>query len=274
MPDPSAPVDEKLRARPARAQGPIVERDRGQSAARPQRMAEAHPPSMAALDGWALRAPGPHAALPAVHEHAGHARCRERLDRTIDRPALADRAGVDLDARPEKPHAALGFVEFHPLHPAAGVRRREFGRVGSASLPAEKSPGPHQRSRGDVEATPGLLPEAAGPHQQVADIGRDRHPAGRRRGVDSGQFARLAIDADPLLDRVYEIERRHGQFGIARHLAGVEGHLEPAGHRLAADNERMQVGLGHHRGANPRSKASWSRRKRASSLSNRSGEIT
>jgi hypothetical protein len=80
---------------------------------------------MAVAAGWPLRAPRQHAALPRVHKDAGHPALREVRDRTIERPALADGAGIDLDAGPEEPHATPRRVKLHMLHAS--------GRAGGGS---------------------------------------------------------------------------------------------------------------------------------------------
>jgi hypothetical protein len=46
--EPPATIDEELRARAARAEGPVLERDRREAAARPERMPQADPPAAAA----------------------------------------------------------------------------------------------------------------------------------------------------------------------------------------------------------------------------------
>ena len=234
-------VDEELRARPARAECLVIERDRGEPPSGPQRMPEAHPPAVAVTHRRPLRAPREHAALPPVHEHAGRPASREACDRTVERPALANGAGIDLNARPEKPHAAPLDVKLHMLHAGGRAGSGECGVVGRAALASQEPPGPHERPRGEVERAVRQLPEFATAHEQRPHLRRHVHPARRRRRIDLRELAGRPVDADPLLDLVDEIERVDGQFGVIRHLAGVESHLEATGHRLAADDECVEV---------------------------------
>ena len=144
-------VDEELRARPACAECLVIERDRGEPPSGPQRMPEAHPPAVAVTHRRPLRAPREHAALPPVHEHAGRPASREACDRTVERPALADGAGIDLDARPEKPHAAPLDVKLHMLHAGGRAGSGECGVVGRAALASQEPPSPHERPRGEIK---------------------------------------------------------------------------------------------------------------------------
>jgi hypothetical protein len=101
--------------------------------------------------------------------------------------------------------------------------------------------------------------ERAGPREQREDVVRHGLPAGGGRGIEDREIARVAVHAEGVLDLVHEVERVAGQARGVGHLADVEHDLEPAGHRVPADHQRVDVGFtahGGHRGASPRSKAS------------------
>ena len=88
--------------------------------------------------------------------------------------------------------------------------------------------------------------EITGLEQERKETSVHRLPAGRRRGVESREFARVAIDRDLALDLIDEVEAVNGDRRGVWHFAGVEHDLEPAGHRVAADDERMDVVLTLH----------------------------
>jgi hypothetical protein len=181
-----------------------------------------------------------------MDEHARHAGVGEQVDRPIDRPALADRPRIDLDARPREPHPAAGRVELDLPHARRSAGCGQIVRGRRPSLPAQESPRPHEGARGDVEPAAGPVVKLAGEEEEPVHRLRHRLPPRSGAGIDPGNLARLPVDADHGLDLVHEVEGRAAQFRGVGHLADIEDDLESAGHRLPADDQRVNVGVFVH----------------------------
>ena len=241
VPEPAPTVDEELGPRAARSQGRVDERHGGQPPPRPERMADADAPPAPSGKGRPLEPNRADTARAAMDEHTRHPGGGEHPDHSIERPPFADRSEVELEAGAREAHPPRDLVDLDMLHPRRRPSGGERRGIGGAPLAPQEAPGTDEAPGGRIEATGRPRLERAGVGEEGHEVRRDRLPPLGGGGVETGELARVAIDGDPVLDRVDKIERRQAELGCIEHLAGVEHHLEPARHRVAPHDERVEL---------------------------------
>jgi hypothetical protein len=184
-------------------------------------------------------AAGPQTAVATMDEHIGNPPFGDPLDRSIDRPALANRPQIDFHSWLPEADPPSGHVELDQIHPGATAGGYECPRIRLTALSLEKPPRPNQWAGSNIKSPKGSVSEIAGQHEQAEQFVRHRLPVVGGPGIELRQLAVRSIDRDPVFDCVNEIERFNSPGGCLVVVVNIEDYLELAGHRLPPDSNRV-----------------------------------